>query len=118
MKIIVTGGAGFIGGNFVHYMVVVSYTHLDVYKRQLLALDGTEDGLQFYRRIASGAGAHLSDGGHLYLEIGYDQGAAVKELLEEAGFQKVRVYRDLPGKDRVVSAVWPGTRQEHVDTGE
>lgn len=84
----------------------------------LLALDGTEDGLQFYRRIASGAGAHLSDGGHLYLEIGYDQGAAVKELLEEAGFQKVRVYRDLPGKDRVVSAVWPGTRQEHVDTGE
>lgn len=84
----------------------------------LLALDGTEDGLHFYRRIAADAGAYLSDGGHLYLEIGYDQGAAVKGLLEAAGFQKVRVYRDLPGKDRVVSAVWPGARQEHVDTGE
>ncbi len=84
----------------------------------LLALDGTEDGLDFYRRIAAESGMYLNDGGHLYLEIGYDQGAAVKGLLEEAGFQKVRVCRDLPGNDRVVSAVWPGAHQEHFDTGE
>ena len=74
----------------------------------MMALDGTADGLKFYRRIAKEAGAWLKPGGAVYLEIGYDQGKAVSELLSEAGFAKIRVVKDLPGKDRVVCGIWPG----------
>lgn len=74
----------------------------------MMALDGTEDGLKFYRQIAKKAGTWLKPGGVIYLEIGYDQGEAVSGLLREAGFDKVRVVKDLPGKDRVVCGVWPG----------
>ena len=74
----------------------------------MMALDGTEDGLRFYRQIAQEAGIWLKPGGAIYLEIGYDQGEAVSGLLREAGFDKVRVVKDLPGKDRVVCGVWPG----------
>lgn len=74
----------------------------------MMALDGTEDGLKFYRQIAKEAGAWLKPGGAIYLEIGYDQGEAVSGLLRDAGFDKVRVVKDLPGKDRVVCGVWPG----------
>ena len=74
----------------------------------MMALDGTGDGLKFYRRIAKEAGAWLKPEGAVYLEIGYDQGKAVSELLSEAGFAKIRVVKDLPGKDRVVCGIWPG----------
>lgn len=74
----------------------------------MLALDGTEDGLHCYRRIASEAGAFLKGGGSIYLEIGHDQGAAVSGLMQEAGFVDVQVLKDLPGNDRVVRADWPG----------
>ena len=70
------------------------------------ALDGKEDGLFFYREIASGAKDYLTSGGRLLLEIGYDQGAAVSSLLADAGFTEVRVIRDFARNDRVVSAVW------------
>lgn len=70
------------------------------------ALDGKEDGLFFYREIASGAKDYLTSGGRLLLEIGYDQGAAVSSLLADAGFTEIRVIRDLARNDRVVSAVW------------
>ncbi len=66
------------------------------------ALDGGEDGLDFYRRIAKEAGAHLCGGGMLFLEIGYDQGADVKAILEEAGFEHVEVIKDYSGNERVV----------------
>jgi len=73
-----------------------------------LALDGEADGLAFYRRIAVGAPKYLVTGGKIYLEIGYDQGDAVSALLYNAGFDDVKVIRDLAGLDRVVAAVWPG----------
>ena len=63
------------------------------------ALDGTADGLYFYRILAEECGKHLTPGGHVYFEIGYDQGAAVKELLDAHGFQDTKVIKDLPGKD-------------------
>lgn len=72
----------------------------------MMALDGTEDGLKFYRQIAKKAGSWLKPGGSIYLEIGYDQGEAVSGLLEDAGFTNVRVVKDLPGKDRVVCGCW------------
>lgn len=79
----------------------------------MLALDGTADGLHFYRRIAAEAGRWLRPGGRIYLEIGYDQGAAVSGLLAEAGFTEIQVVKDLPGKDRVVAAVY-GSRREQT----
>ena len=68
-----------------------------------IALDGGEDGLKFYRTIAAEAPAHLTDRGTLVLEIGYDQGAAVSELLKE-NFDNVEVIKDFCGNDRVVKA--------------
>lgn len=69
-----------------------------------MALDGGEDGLNFYRRIAAQAQNWLNPGGCIYLEIGHDQGRAVRSLLEEAGFENVRIAKDAPGLDRVVCA--------------
>lgn len=70
----------------------------------MLALDGGDDGLDFYRRIACEAPAHLNKGGVLLMEIGYNQGEAVTKLLEETGrFEKVRCLKDLAGKDRIVA---------------
>ena len=70
------------------------------------ALDGTADGLYFYRILAEECAKHLTPGGHVYFEIGYDQGAAVKELLDIHGFKDTRVIQDLAGKDRVVCGTW------------
>ena len=72
-----------------------------------MALDGDEDGLKFYRILAGEAGGFLNPGGAIYLEIGWDQGAKVEELLRQAGFQEIRTVKDLAGKDRVVRAGWP-----------
>lgn len=71
------------------------------------ALDGTEDGLFFYRKIVKEAPVYLKKGGRLYFEIGYDQGTEVSELMENAGFMQVRVIKDYAGLDRVVSGVLP-----------
>ncbi len=73
-----------------------------------LALDGSPDGLEFYRRIGAEASEYLVAGGRLYLEIGWDQGAAVPEILYTAGFTGIEVLQDLAGKNRVVKAVLPG----------
>ena len=70
------------------------------------ALDGTADGLYFYRILAEECAKHLTPGGHVYFEIGYDQGMAVKELLDIHGFKDTRVIQDLTGKDRVVCGAW------------
>ena len=71
-----------------------------------LALDGDEDGLAFYRRLASESPAHLNPDGRVYYEIGYDQGEAVCTLLRENGFSGVRCVKDLAGLDRVVTGVY------------
>lgn len=71
----------------------------------LLALDGGEDGLDFYRIIARDAAKYLNENGVLALEIGCDQGDAVKVLLENTGnYVAVSVLKDLNGLDRVVIA--------------
>lgn len=66
------------------------------------ALDGTEDGLYFYRKIVTEGRAFLKKGGALLFEIGHDQGEAVAELMNEAGFSGVTVRKDYTGLDRVV----------------
>ena len=68
----------------------------------LQALDGKEDGLYFYRKIVAKAMEYLNPGGKLLFEIGHDQGESVSALMRAAGFQGVRVIKDLAGNDRVV----------------
>ena len=70
-----------------------------------LALDGGEDGLDFYRRIIREAPAHMVIGGRIMLEIGYDQAAEVTALLQEAGYYGIEVIRDYGGNDRIATAV-------------
>lgn len=71
-----------------------------------LALDGTEDGLFFYRRIIEQGRKYLKNGGMLYFEIGYDQAEAVGELMRAAGFAEVNVIKDYAGLDRVVHGIY------------
>lgn len=66
------------------------------------ALDGTEDGLFFYRRITDESRRFLVRGGMLYFEIGHDQAEAVSGLMAEAGFVEINVVKDFAGLDRVV----------------
>ncbi len=72
-----------------------------------MALDGTEDGLKFYRILAEEGKMHLEHGGAIYLEIGWDQAQAVSQLLENNGFVDIRTVKDMAGLDRVVRAGWP-----------
>ena len=65
-----------------------------------LALDGGADGLDFYRTIASEAGAHLTERGVIMTEIGCDQAEEVTQLLSRIG--KCETIKDLEGKDRIV----------------
>ena len=72
----------------------------------LLALDGKEDGLFFYRKIIEESRAYLQKNGVLLFEIGYDQGEAVSELMTKAGYSQVVVKKDLAGLDRIVCGVY------------
>jgi len=73
--------------------------------RQALTPGG--DGLDAYRAIAAGTGAHLAPGGRILLEIGPRQGEAVGAILQAAGLGPVTLRRDLDGRDRV--AICAGT---------
>jgi len=68
------------------------------------ALDGDADGLKFYREIIMNAERYLNRQGQIFFEIGCEQGADVSALLSEAGYQNIRVIKDLAGLDRVVCA--------------
>ncbi len=68
------------------------------------ALDGGADGLSFYRELAAKAAGWLRIGGKLLLEIGYDQGKQVAELLAENDWLEISVIKDYGGLDRVVRA--------------
>jgi len=72
------------------------------------ALDGGQDGLDFYRRIAGEAGKFLKDKGQLFLEIGHDQGSDVSDLLRQNGFSNISVIKDLANMDRIVRAIYSG----------
>ena len=70
----------------------------------ILALDGYEDGLYFYRRIIEESTMHLTAGGYIFFEIGYDQGEDVKNMLKNAGYIDITVVKDLAGLDRLIYA--------------
>ncbi len=64
------------------------------------ALDGGDDGLDFYRVIIGNYGKHLNDNGFMLLEIGCDQARAVTAISHASGF-RCEVYKDFGGLDRV-----------------
>lgn len=66
------------------------------------ALNGGPDGLKFYRRISKECKPRLKKGGYLAFEIGHDQGDAVYDIMEENGFEDIRIIRDYSGNTRVV----------------
>ena len=68
----------------------------------LSALDGGNDGLDFYRRIINEIDSYLNKNGCVIFEIGYNQGDKVSKLLSERGFENISVEKDLSGLDRVV----------------
>lgn len=67
----------------------------------ILALDGGADGLDFYRKIIEQAKMHLNIDGEIFFEIGFDQGEAVKLLLEK-DFENIEIIKDYSNNDRVV----------------
>lgn len=79
-----------------------------------MALDGTEDGIYFYKKILEGSRNHLKKGGMLLFEIGCDQAVEVSGLMRKAGYGEVRVIKDYAGHDRVVA----GTLSFAAEIGE
>lgn len=65
------------------------------------ALSDEVDGLRHYRHIIAHAPSFLNDGGRIYLEHGFEQGADVRELLHQADFTEIQTVRDLAGHERV-----------------
>jgi release factor glutamine methyltransferase len=76
----------------------------DLRHEPLDALTDHADGLAHLRAIAQGAPAHLAAGGLLFIEHGFDQGAAVRAILLAAGFAAVKTLQDAAGVDRICAA--------------
>jgi release factor glutamine methyltransferase len=69
-----------------------------------LALAGGPDGLNFYRRIAVGAGDHLTHGGAIIVEVGEDQAKEVAAIFRASALDDIAILNDLAGIQRVVVA--------------
>lgn len=76
-----------------------------------IALDGGEDGMDFYKAIIARFGSHLADGGCFLFEIGYDQGDAIRTLADANGYV-CTVTKDYGGNDRVAKLIKPINRKE------
>jgi len=74
----------------------------EVQKEPVLALDGGTSGLVFYEALLQNLLPALKNNGWLLVEIGYDQGAEVTALFEQAGLQNIQIHNDLSGLNRVV----------------
>ena len=76
-----------------------------VQKEPLIALDGGEDGLNFYKILISESNKYLNKNGYLCMEIGFDQKEIVVKLLEESKqYKNIYYKKDLSGNDRIVIA--------------
>ena len=79
----------------------IHLTQGDVRFEPASALVAERNGLADIETIVRGAAVYLSTGGYLLIEHGFDQGAAVRSLLEEAGYAEVRTQADLNGRQRL-----------------
>ena len=66
------------------------------------ALEGGEDGLDFYRQITKESIDYLKQGGILAYEVGHDQAEDVSEIMKSYGYTKIYKKKDIQGIDRVV----------------
>lgn len=84
---------------------VIEKLDKQVQKEPIIALDGGEDGLDFYKKIINKASSYLESNGYLCFEIGYNQKNEVQNLLSNSGkYQNIYCKKDLCGNDRVVIA--------------
>ena len=82
---------------------VINTLDVEVQNEPMLALDGGEDGLNFYRIIAENAYKYLNEDGILAVEIGYDQKEEVMALLEETSkYTDIYSKKDLGNNDRII----------------
>jgi len=82
---------------------VIKNLSLEVQNEPLLALDGGQDGLDFYRKIINDAYKYLEKEGFLALEIGYDQKKDVIELIENSNqYKQIYSKKDFAGNDRII----------------
>ena len=78
---------------------------VNVQKEPLMALDGGEDGLDFYRILIDNSYKFLEKDGRLFLEIGYDQKEEVMSLLKKIyKYKDIYSKKDLSGNDRIICA--------------
>ena len=94
---VITANPPYIDTGLIHGLIPEIWEY-----EPMLALDGGEDGLFFYRKITEQAPKYLKAGGWLLFEIGDTQGEAVAGLMRERGFKDVSVHKDLAGMHRVV----------------
>ena len=66
------------------------------------ALEGGEDGLDFYREITKQSSVYLKENGILAYEVGHDQAIDVSRIMEQYGYSKIYTKKDIQGIDRVV----------------
>lgn len=93
------------------YISKKSYESLDRSVKDyepFIALVGGETGLEFYERIAKELPFFLNEGGLAFLEIGFDQGDAVKSLFDAKNFESIEIKRDLSGHPRCLSLKYKG----------
>lgn len=82
---------------------VIDTLNKEVKKEPVIALDGGEDGLYFYKKIIKEAFNFLKDNGMIFLEIGYDQKDELIRLITEDGrYELVKIKKDLEDNDRIV----------------
>jgi len=84
---------------------VIEELSTQVKKEPYIALDGGEDGLNFYKILVSEAYKYLNENGYLCMEIGYNQKDSVIKLIEQSGkYKQIYSKKDLAGNDRVIIA--------------
>lgn len=80
------------------------------------ALDGGEDGYDFYRILVEESRSYLKTGGYLYMETGYNQGKEIAAMMQKAGFEEVAVLPDFQGHDRIVKGRYTKTGKKEEKT--
>ena len=81
---------------------VIDSLQEEVKQEPIMALDGGNDGLKFYRAITEKSKSALNKNGHLCFEIGFDQADDVCDILKQNGFCDISVFKDYGANNRVV----------------